>query len=647
MCGIAGAVSLDPGADVGPLVGRLTEALAHRGPDGSGTRAVRGQSIVLGHRRLSIVDVECGAQPMANEDQRVWVIFNGELYNHLDLRAALERLGHRFRTRADTEVLVHGWEEWGPGVLERLNGMYAFALWDGRESPGALWLARDPVGVKPLYVGRTDRTWWFSSELAAARSCGLLSSDLRPEAFDEYLVYRFVPSPCTFFRNAWKVPPGHFLRLSVDVPASQPAFQQFHTRFAPASLPRTRSEWKEAMRHGLAAAIRRQLMSDVPVASLLSGGVDSTLITLVMRDSLPEPPRAFAVGFSDNREFDELGAARRAASVLGVPLTQVAIAEEDYLAEWPRQVTALGEPIANSSALMVGILCRTVGRTHKVVLTGQGADEPLGGYPRHAAERLYAIARFAQPVLNRLPERLLSADRVARLRRTGHAREEARRFAETLAVFGLDETVRLTRHGLDPDALAQPVRRWLPAAGDGDAVNRLLIVDARLSLADDLLIVGDHMSMASSVELRVPFLDLEFLALVERMPSEFKISRLGGRKWLYRRAVEGLLPRGLRSGLTGWRARLGRKLGFSTPLDAWFGAWLTHDAEPYLLGPEARTPTYLSGDAVRRLLVEARDQGRPRSRQLMSLFVLEAWLRGLQTPVVTSPPALLPARTAF
>ena len=646
MCGIAGAFHRALRGDVGPLVTALTDRLSHRGPDGSGLHFTRGRSVALGHRRLSIVDVEGGAQPMANENHRVWVVLNGELYNHLDLRRELEVRGHQFRTRSDTEVLVHGWEEWGTGLLERLNGMYAFGLLDERGQSPVLWLARDPVGVKPLYVGVTDGTWWFSSELAAARGCGVLSSDLRAEAFDEYLVYRFVPSPGTFYRNAWKVPPGHFLRVSPDSGAAQPAFQPFHTRFDPSSLPATQSEWKEALRDTLAAAIRRQLMSDVPVGSLLSGGVDSTFITLVMRDALPQPPTAFAVGFSDNRDFDELTAARRAASVLGVPLTEVAITEADYRAEWPRQVAELGEPIANSSALMVGILCRTVGRSHKVVLTGQGADEPLGGYPRHAAERLYGLARLAQPLLDRLPERLLSADRMARLRRTGRTSEEARRFAETLAVFGLDEAVTLTRHRLDPDTLAEPVRRWLPDEGDGDAVNRLLLVDARLSLADDLLIVGDHMSMASSVELRVPFLDLEFLALVERMPSAYKISRLGERKWLYRRAVDALLPLELRPGLTGWRARLGRKLGFSTPLDAWFRAWLARDAEPFLLGPEARIPDYLSGDAVRRLLAEARDKGRPRSRQLMSLYVLEGWLRGAEAPVSERSPSLLSARTS-
>ena len=646
MCGIAGAVARSPRGDVGSIVTGLTAALKHRGPDGSGFHYARGRSIGLGHRRLSIVDVEGGSQPMANEDHRLWVVFNGELYNHLDLRRDLEANGHVFRTRADTEVLVHGWEQWGSGLLERLNGIYAFALLDDRGASPLLWLARDPVGVKPLYVGIASNVWWFASELGAARDCGLTSSDLRPEAFDEYLVYRFVPSPGTFYRNAWKVPPGYFFQLGVGSLSAPPQFKPFQTRFAPAVVPRARAEWEEAIRDRLSAAIRRQLMSDVPVGSLLSGGVDSTIITQVMRDALPQPPAAFGVGFSDNLDLDELASARRGAAALGVPLTEVAIREDEYLAEWPRQVARLGEPIANSSALMVGILCRTVGRSHKVVLSGQGADEPLGGYPRHAAERLYGVARLALPVLDRLPERFLSADRLARLRRIGRTKDDARRFAETLAVFGLQEAVSVTGHRLDPDALAAPVRRWLPEAGDDDAVNRLLLVDARLSLADDLLIIGDHMSMASSVELRVPFLDLEFRALVERMPSAYKISRLGERKWLYRSAVARMLPPELRPRLTGWRARLGRKFGFSTPLDAWFRAWLARDAEPFLLGSDAHIPNYLSGDAVRRLVAEARDRGRPRSRQLMSLYVLEGWLRGAETPVTSSPPPLLPAGTA-
>jgi len=280
----------------------------------------------------------------------------------------------------------------------------------------------------------------------------------------------------------------------------------------------------------------------------------------------------------------------------------------------------MGEPIANSSALLVGLLCRTVRQSRKVVLTGQGADEPLGGYPRHTVERFGALVHATRGMFGLLPEGLLASDRVARLRRIADETEEARRFTETLAVFGAREAVALTGHSLDPDALSAPVRRWLPASGDGDSLNRLLLVDARLSLADDLLIVGDHMSMASSV-------DLELLALLERMPSRYKLSLLGERKWLYRRAVEPLLPVGVRRAGTGWRARAGRKLGFSTPLESWFRAWLARDAEAFLLGKAARVADFLKSDGVRGLVTQARDRGRPKSRQVMALYVLETWLR--------------------
>jgi asparagine synthase (glutamine-hydrolysing) len=630
MCGIAGVIAADPGRDTGDLAARLSGALAHRGPDGSAMHFERGRSVALAHRRLSIVDVACGAQPMSNEDGRVWVSYNGEIYNHAALRTELEQLGHRFRTRADTEVLVHGWEEWGPRLVERLNGIFAFALYDGRESAGAgeVWLARDPVGVKPLYCGVTDGTWWFASELGAARDAGLLSDRLRHDAFAEFLVYRFVPSPGTFHPNAWKLPPGTLCRLPLGALPDAPRFQPYRSAIGPAQVPRSEGEWMEALRDGLRAAVERQLMSDVPVGSLLSGGVDSTIVTGFMRDALPEPPTAFGIGFAEEPEGGELANARRAAQALGVPLVEVAVREAAYRAAWPRHAAHLGEPIANSGVLLVGLLCAEVRKTHKVVLSGQGADEPLGGYPRHAGERYYPAARRLRGLLGLLPERLASSDRVERVRRLAAEPDEARRFAEILAVFSPREAASLSGNGIDPDALADPVRRALPSDEDGDSVNRLLRADARLSLADDLLTVADHMSMAESVELRVPFLDLEYLPLLERLPSRYKVSPIGGRKWLYRRAVAPLLPAGLRAHLTGPAARLGKKLGFATPIDRWFGEWLHRDAEAYLAGPRSRAVEHLSRAGIQRLIADVRDRGAPRTRQLLALYVLEAWLRG-------------------
>jgi len=625
VCGIAGVCAFDSHRDITPSLERLTAALAHRGPDGFGYHFLHNRSAGFGHRRLSIVDLEGGRQPMTNEDGTLWVILNGELYNHLDLRRELEQRGHRFATQSDVEALVHGWEEWGPAVLSRVNGMYAFALFDERDR--TVWLARDPIGVKPLYVGCNEIGWWFASELDAAERAGLLDRTLRDGAFDEYLVYRFIPSPGTFYERAWKLPPGHLCRLALGALPATLAFEPFSSDFSPGTLPASAGEWQEAIRDELHAAVRRQLMADVPLASLLSGGVDSTVITKVMTQELPEPPTAYAVGFGDAPNGGELAVARRAAVQLGVPLVELAVTESEYVSALPYQAGVFAEPIANAGTVLLGMLCARVRDHHKVALTGQGADEPLGGYARHAAQRFYPMARRLGPMLGVLPDALLGNDGVRRLRRAAAAGDEATRFTEILAVFSPSEAADLTGHRLDPAEAAAPVRRWLPDGETDDALNRLLRVDMRLSLADDLLTIADHTSMASSVELRVPFLDLPFVALVDQLPGKYKVSWWGERKWLYRRAVRPDLPRSLQSALLGWRARTGRKYGFSTPADSWLRRWVVTEGESFLAGPDACLPRHLRRDRLRTLLADLRNGRRRGTRQLMTLYVLEAWLR--------------------
>ncbi|HET9235068.1 MAG TPA: asparagine synthase (glutamine-hydrolyzing) [Candidatus Eisenbacteria bacterium] len=629
MCGICGIVGAHEEDDISRPLEQLTEALHHRGPDGGGIHYFRGRSAGLGHRRLSIVDLALGAQPMSGEDGRIWVSYNGEIYNYRALRAELVQLGYAFRTNADTEVVVQGFAAWGPKLFGRLNGIYAFALYDGRSDPGDLWLVRDPAGVKPLYLGRHRGAWWFASELDAARTVGCMDTDLRLDALDEYLVYRFIPSPGTPFRNTWKLPPGYYCRIPLDRLPEEPRFERFETNFEPAVLPKTDDEWAEALRSGLAAAVERQLMSDVPVGVLLSGGVDSTAVSSVMRDRMPEPPQAFAVGFRGQAGVDELQAARASARALGLPLREVEVTSESYLEAWLRDVVSrVGEPISDYGSLLVALLCQEVRKTHKVVLTGQGADEPLGGYARHFAERLYPAARRLGPLLDILPERAGASDRVARTRRMARVSDRAQRFTEIMAVFAPSEVASLTGRNGDVDRFAAPVRRWLVEPANGDSLNALLTVDARLSLADNLLLLSDHMAMASSVEMRVPFLDLEFLALLERMPSRLKVSRFGDRKWLYRRSVAPLIPAELREPLLGRQARTGRKLGFSVPIEAWFKNWIQRDAESFLLGPEARLPQVMRADRLKSYLEMVRARRLSRSRQLMALFVLESWLRG-------------------
>jgi asparagine synthase (glutamine-hydrolysing) len=644
MCGICGMLAVADDDGLGPRVRELTRALAHRGPDGEGFWAHgragcglvsadeldRPHRLVLGHRRLSIVDVVGGAQPMANEDGSVWLAFNGEIYNQLDLRRELERCGHRFATRSDTEVVVHGWEEWGIDVLGRLNGIFAIALADTRTRE--IVLARDPVGVKPLFVGVADGTTWWSSELVAARSVGVLSSEVSAEALKLYLTFRFVPSPYAIHPDVWKVPPSHYVRLGWDDAGRPPRFARYESSIRSARSPRSSAEWGDAIVSGLEAAVTRQLMADVPVASLLSGGVDSTLISHLMACHLDYRPRTFAVGFSSDGERAETEPAGVAAAALGLPQTRVLVDDDDYIAAWPATLSALSEPIANAGMLLLALACAEVGQTHKVVLTGQGADEPLGGYPRHLIERLHTFGRFAPALAAAAAGSAFGSDSGERLRRALAARDTIDRYVEAFAVIPGEEVDRLVRgNGASSRELAREVvSRWL-GERDGDSLNQLLRIDARLSLADDLLMVADHVSMRSSVELRVPFLDLELLELVERMPSVYKVSRTGRRKWLYRRHAQRALPESLQVQLRRSAGRLGRKRGFSAPSGRWFAddGGLAPGLRPWqesLFEIDALDP-----DAVR----ASSSAGGERARQRLALYSLATWSDGIRREAAT------------
>lgn len=632
MCGIAGAMSRQSGIAAVETTRALTNALAHRGPDGTGfwtdtapARALAADELppaarmVLGHRRLSIVDLEGGGQPLSNEDGFIWVCYNGEIFNAPELRRDLESKGHVFRSHADTEVLVHGWEEWGEAMFGRLNGMFAFAIADRRS--GEVRLVRDPVGVKPVYVGiRGDVTWW-ASELGAARETGIAGETIDRDALKLYLTFRFVPSPRSILEGVWKIPPGHFVRLRPEESGQRPAFVAYESSIRSTAEPRGAAEWADAVTHGLEAAVRRQLMSDVPVGSLLSGGVDSSLVTMMMRDAMKTPPVAFGIGFSSHGESSELIAARLAAEKLGVPMIATEVADDDYLKAWPSSHRRAGEPIGNSSSLLLGLLCQTVGRTHKVVLTGQGADEPLGGYPRHMSERLYALGRRAPALSAAVAQRALGSDAGDRLLRVLHARDRAARYAEILAVLPSSEVDAIVPGGTPAAELARDaVARWIPDDAEHDSLNALLIVDARMSLADDLLLVADHFSMAASVELRVPFLDLELLELLDRMPSRYKVSWTGSRKWLYRKAALATLPPALSRSLGGFRNQRGRKVGFRTPVDRWFGTEGTLDQS---WGDQLSTVDALDAPLARAKYMSGR--GQRNVRQQLALYALAKW----------------------
>jgi asparagine synthase (glutamine-hydrolysing) len=637
MCGICGIASPAPSTEIGPACLALTRGLRHRGPDGEGFLRMsptasglcspeelrEPSTLAVGHRRLSIVDIAGGAQPMANENETVWVSYNGEIYNHLELRRELIGRGHRFTTQADTEVLVHGWEEWGEGLFGRLNGIFALALID--VTTGEVVLVRDPVGVKPLYVGRSDKLFWWSSELGPARDAGLVSTPVSADALKLFLTFRFIPSPYTIFEDVWKLPPGHFVRLRATEGSGRPEFVPFEQTVRSSADPRTKKQWREAILAELDEAVGRQLMADVPVASLLSGGVDSSLVTQMMARRLPYRPHTYGIGFMSDGSASEALAAARAAASLDVPHTSIEVDAAAYIDRWPRAVAEIGEPIANSGGLLVWMLSDEVRRTHKVVLTGQGADEPLGGYPRHVVERLRPYASLSPALAVRVVRALKGRDDAARLARALAAPTQIDRYVDILSVVP-PEQVDLVVRGASASArelAREAVGRWTSGVDSGDGLNDFLRVDVRMSLADDLLLIADHFSMRSSVELRVPFLDLQFLELVERMPSRYKVSALGSRKWLYRSAAAASLPEAIRRTACGPRARFGRKRGFSTPLAAWF------DAEGGLLADPAQWVGSLVElgavelDSVQDLLV---NEPETFARQRAAFYSLATWV---------------------
>ena len=631
MCGIAGLVSSGD-RPFGRAAVVATRLLRHRGPDDEGVwtdaagrrvgadAVAENERVVLGHRRLSIVDLDTGSQPMTNEDASIWLTFNGEIYNHLELRPELESRGHRFRTTSDTEVLVHGWEEWGEGLFGRLNGIFAFALADTRRDE--VVLVRDPVGVKPLYVGHGPGLVWWSSELAAARAAGLASERISHDALKLFFTFRFIPSPYTVYEAVAKLPPGHFVRIDATSPAA-PRFRPYTSTIRSSAAPATTADWGEALVAELEAAVQRQLMADVPVASLLSGGVDSSLITGMMTRHLGYVPETFGIGFASAGRDSEAAAARRAADELGVAHHSTWVDESEYVQAWPEAVARMGEPVANAGGLLIDLICREVGRTHKVVLSGQGADEPLGGYSRHVVERLHPAARRFPWLSTTVTRRLAGADSAARLERALDARDRTDRYVQIFSILSDGEVDAFVPGGARParELAREVVGQWAGEEPVEDGLNDLLRVDARMSLADDLLLIADHFSMTSSVELRVPFLDLRFLDLVERMPSRYKVSRLGKRKWLYRSAAAAHLPPPTASRLCGPRGRLARKRGFQAPLTEWFGPGGALAGRRWL-EPLAGIPGLATEVAAE---IGARPDDGNHARRSAALFSLATW----------------------
>jgi asparagine synthase (glutamine-hydrolysing) len=620
MCGIVGIVKHDPRETVDDArLKRMRDVLRHRGPDGEGL-LVDGP-VGLGMRRLAIVDIAGGQQPMANEDRTVWVVFNGEIYNHAALRPELERRGHTYASRSDTESIVHLYEEEGERCVEHLQGMFAFAVWDWPR--GRLFLARDRLGIKPLYYACTQDEILFASEIKALLAAGVRPA-LDQAVLPEFLAAGFNAGPETFFRGVRKLLPGRTLSWS---PGEGIAVRRYWR--LPQALddgPRTLEESADEVRMRLTAAVQSHLMSDVPLGLFLSGGIDSSGLAALMAPMVSEPIRTFAVGF-DEPEANELDYARLAAHAVGALHREIVVSPEQFFAALPRLVWHEDEPIAFPSSVALHFVSRLARQHVKVVLTGEGADELFLGYNRYRVtawnERLGRAYGALTPGPIRPAVRRLVSKLPPSLRRyagrTFLAHEPGHRalFYENFATFPLTlQSELLANRGLltDRDPYAEGLRCYEEAPGG--TLERMSHADLQTYLVE-LLMKQDQMSMAASVESRVPYLDHTFVEHVAAIPGRLKL-RGWQTKAVLRAALRDLVPREILER---------RKMGFPVPIGRWLRGPFWPLVEELVLGPRAQARGLFEPSAVRRLAEEHRAGAAEHGARLWLLANLEIWQR--------------------
>ncbi len=631
MCGIAGILDLKERRVDRALLERLCARLSHRGPDEDGYHV--NCSVALGQRRLSIIDLSSGRQPMSNEDGQVWVTFNGEIYNFHELRAWLEGRGHRFASHSDTEVIVHAYEEEGAQCVKRFRGMFAFGLWDAQKQE--LLLARDRVGKKPLFYAQVDGQFIFASELQSLLEHPALPRELDRIALDEYLTYGYIPAPRTGFRGIHKLLPAHYLtlqRADRNLGDCRIHIERYwQLAYTPKHVPDI-EEATEGLLDVLTEAVRLRMISDVPIGALLSGGVDSSIVVALMSRLCDRPVKTFSIGF-DERGFNELPFARQVAKTFGTDHHEFVV-RPNALELLPTLVRHYGEPYADSSAIPSYYVAQLTRRHVKVALNGDGGDECFGGYERYLGsglaeryQRLPALVRkgILAPLAALIPGALPRRNRLRQAKRFIQAADLplAERYLRWMSYFTAADKHELYAADLQDAVHAQDPEAWLIRQFDevrpitADSLDRLLAVDVRSYLPFDLLVKMDIATMANSLEARSPFLDQEVMEYAARLPSSHKIH---GKtlKHILKKVGHKLLPAEI---LTR------RKMGFAVPVGEWMRRELRPLLEDVLLAPEALQRGHFRPDALRRLVAAHVAGKRDHSSQLWALLCLELWQR--------------------
>lgn len=639
MCGIAGVVRCDGRAVDAAELQRFTDRLRHRGPDGAGYQIL--EPAGLGHRRLAIIDLEGGAQPLANEDETVWISYNGEIYNFQELRAQLERCGHRFRTHSDTEAIVHAYEEWGEDCVERLRGMFAFAIWDARRQ--RLFLARDRLGIKPLVYWHRGDCFYFASELQAFEALERPPTSVDLPALDAYLEHLYIPSPRTIYAGVCKLPAAHVLCVTRDGPSVPRRY--WNLRFEPEES-HSEDEWLDLLEQTLDESVRLHLIADVPVGAFLSSGSDSTLVVALMNRAARGRVGTYTIGFEDE-EYNEADGAREVARLLGTDHheEQLSLHLDELL---PVLVRQHGEPFADCSAAPTYRVCALARRHVKAVLSGDGGDEAFAGYTW--LYRLLQRFTFPQPSLRErwlLTVRNLLGDRgwfPERMGPLGALRRGRSCFSSALRR-------RLWRPELRQRIEPRPsLAQQTPELDGKDLCTQVQLLDYRWFLPDDVLTKVDIASMAHGLEVRVPLLDHRVVELAARMPVALKLRSLPDRRrgpFESKVALRRLLARYFPASVVHRPKR-----GFGLPLVRWQASLDWEKSRQFLRSPDARLAALFSPSSLRWLLGQ---RGRLAASQHWSFTVLAEWFRQHPSAVVDSdavamempsqaPEGLLPAR---
>lgn len=628
MCGIAGIASQKRG-DLQHQVGSMINALQHRGPDDSGLWS--DHLCALGHRRLAIIDLsQSGRQPLTNEDGTIWITFNGEIYNFEALRRELESSGHRFRTRTDTEVIVHAYEQWGTKCIEHLHGMFAFGIWDqGRRQ---LFLGRDRVGKKPLFYTKVGHRLFFASELQGLLAVPDIPREVDLFAIDAYLSWGYVPPPYTGFRGILKLPPAHWLTLDLSTETGELRLEKYWSLEYGPKLRISEVEAAVVLREKLREAIRLRMISDVPIGAFLSGGIDSTLVVGLMAELSDRPVKTFSVGFQE-AAYNELGHARRVAQMWGTDHHEL-IVRPDATEVLSTLVRHFGEPYADSSAVPMFYVSRLARSRVTVALTGDGGDESFAGYERYLGNRMAEWVqripggRWCAYLLSRtLPDSLDQKDRLRNAKRFLQVAPQsmAERYSHWIGYF--NEATKYRLYSDEMRAIMGDLgderggHRWIESLFDRtealDPAEAAMAVDVQSYLPYDLLVKLDITSMIHGLEARSPFLDHGVMEFAARLPVSLKL-RGKESKRLLKRAFPDLLPA---------ENTCRRKMGFGMPVGEWFRGPLQGLLQDTLLSCYALNRGYFQPAVIRQLIEEHGQRKADHGTQLWTLLMLELWHR--------------------